>query len=125
MADESIDLRFLAEQGKRILDELAEARAERAGTRAEIEAIRAEQKSLVEIVGKVAAEQKSLAAVVGKVVDAVTTIAARQDHHTEVLARHSELLGQILETQQNYGARLNAIDGRLAIIERHTGLVKA
>ena len=97
MADESIDLRFLAEQGKRILDELAQARLERAEIRA---------------------EQKSLAEIVGKVVDAVTTIAARQDHH-------SELLGQILETQQNYGARLNAIDGRLAIIERHTGLVKA
>jgi len=97
MADESIDLRFLAEQGKRILDELAQARLERAEIRA---------------------EQKSLAEIVGKVVDAVTTIAARQNHH-------SELLGQILETQQNYGARLNAIDGRLAIIERHTGLVKA
>jgi len=104
MADESIDLRFLAEQGKRILDELAQARLERAEIRAEQTEMRAEQKSLAEIVGKV--------------VDAVTTIAARQDHH-------SELLGQILETQQNYGARLNAIDGRLAIIERHTGLVKA
>jgi chromosome segregation ATPase len=31
----------------------------------------------------------------------------------------------IRETQQNQGARLNAIDGRLALIERHTGLVKA
>jgi hypothetical protein len=30
MAGESIDLRFLAEQGKRILDELAKARSERA-----------------------------------------------------------------------------------------------
>jgi hypothetical protein len=29
MADENIDLQFLAEQGKRILDELAEARADR------------------------------------------------------------------------------------------------
>ena len=57
MADESIDLRLLAEQGKRILDELAEARSKRAEIRA---------------------EQKSLAEVVGKVANAVTAIAARQ-----------------------------------------------
>ncbi len=31
----------------------------------------------------------------------------------------------IRETQQNHGARLNAMEGRLAIIERQTGLVKA
>jgi hypothetical protein len=31
----------------------------------------------------------------------------------------------IREVQQNQGARLNVIDGRLAIIERQTGLVKA
>jgi hypothetical protein len=30
----------------------------------------------------------------------------------------------IHETQQNHGTRLNAIEGRLAIIEKHTGLVK-
>jgi hypothetical protein len=41
------------------------------------------------------------------------------------LEHHSGLLGQIYEIQQNNGARLNAIDGRLAIIEKHTGLVKA
>jgi len=45
MADENIDLRFPAEQGKRILDELAEARSERAE-------IRAEQKNLAEVVGR-------------------------------------------------------------------------
>jgi hypothetical protein len=33
--------------------------------------------------------------------------------------------GRTNETQQNHGARLNAIDGRLALIEQHTGLVKA
>jgi len=36
-----------------------------------------------------------------------------------------ELLEKVHETQQNQGARLNAIDGRLALIEQHTGLVKA
>jgi hypothetical protein len=34
------------------------------------------------------------------------------------------MLGKILEIQHP-GRALNAIDGRLAIIERHTGLVKA
>ena len=71
------------------------------------------------------AEQERLASMLGKVTDAVTQIARTQDHQGEVLARHSELLGQILETQQSYGGRLNVIDGRLALIEKHTGLVKA
>jgi hypothetical protein len=104
MADENIDLRFLAEQGKRILGELADMRGD---------------------LGEVRTEQKSLAEIVGKVANAVTAIAARQDHHTEILNRHSELLDKLYEIQQNNGARLNVIDGRLAIIERHTGLVKA
>ena len=99
MADEpeNVDLRFLAEQGKRILAELAEARAERAEMRA---------------------EQQSFARLLGKVSDAVTEIAGVQE-------RHSELLGKIVEIQANQGARLNAIDGRLALIEKHTGMVKA
>ena len=32
---------------------------------------------------------------------------------------------QIHETQKNQGARINAIDGRLALIEKHTGMVQA
>ena len=68
------------------------------------------------------AEQERLASMLGKVTDAVTQIARTQDHQGEVLARHSELLGQILETQQSYGGRLNVIDGRLALIEKHTGM---
>jgi hypothetical protein len=35
------------------------------------------------------------------------------------------LLEQVRKTQQNHGARLNAIDGRLAIIEERVGLGKA
>ncbi len=31
----------------------------------------------------------------------------------------------VRETQQNQGARLNVIDGRLTILEKHAGLVKA
>jgi hypothetical protein len=71
------------------------------------------------------AEQERLTSMLGKVTDAVTQIARTQDHHGEVLARHSELLGQILETQQSYGGRLNVIDGRLALLEKHAGMVKA
>jgi hypothetical protein len=41
------------------------------------------------------------------------------------LAIVKDTVEKIYETQQNHGARLNAIDGRLAIIEEHTGLVKA
>jgi septal ring factor EnvC (AmiA/AmiB activator) len=37
----------------------------------------------------------------------------------------SSLVEKIHATQQNHGARLNAIDGRLAIIEGSVGLVKA
>ena len=36
-----------------------------------------------------------------------------------------ETVEKIGEIQANQGARLNAIDGRLGIIEKHTGLVKA
>jgi hypothetical protein len=92
------------------------------------------------------AEQERFAAMLGKVTDAVLRIAATQEHHTDVLTRHSdvlaqhsdvlarhseflehhsELLGKLYAIQQNNGARLNTIDGRLAIIEQHTGLVKA
>ncbi len=39
--------------------------------------------------------------------------------------RANELLEKVHETQKNHGARLNVIDGRLALIENHTGLVKA
>jgi hypothetical protein len=39
--------------------------------------------------------------------------------------RTNELLAKVHETQQSHGARLNTIDGRLALIEKHTGMVKA
>ena len=70
------------------------------------------------------AEQECLATMLGKVTDAVTEITTTQNHHSQILTRHSELLEKILETQHNYGYRLNAIDGRLTLIEKHTGLVK-
>jgi len=39
------------------------------------------------------------------------------------IAKH--LLEQVHDTQKNQGARLNAIDGRLALIEKHVGMVQA
>jgi hypothetical protein len=87
--------------------------------------IRAEQAAMREDMKEVRAEQHALASLLGKVSDAVTAVAQTQDHHSQVLARHSELLGQVIETQQSHGGRLNAIESRLAIIEKHTGLVKA
>jgi hypothetical protein len=50
----------------------------------------------------------------------VTLTAMRADQ-----TRASELLETVAETQKNQGARLNVIEGRLALIEKHTGLVKA
>ncbi len=42
----------------------------------------------------------------GKVTDAVTAIATTQKHHSQILTRHFELLEKILETQHNYGYRI-------------------
>jgi uncharacterized protein (DUF3084 family) len=97
MADESIDLRFLAEQGKRILDELAEARIERKAMREEFAGMHADISELQHEFAAMRADQ----------------------------GRTNELLEQVHETQKNQGARLNAIDGRLALIEKHTGMVHA
>jgi len=85
MTDENVDLNFLAEQGKRILAELAEVRAEQAAMREGMKETRA--------------EQHALASLLGKVSDAVTAIAATQDHHGRVLERHSEILGKLHNTR--------------------------
>ncbi|MGB7913787.1 MAG: hypothetical protein WCF79_00575 [Rhodomicrobium sp.] len=86
----------------------------------------------LKLLREIRAEQERLASMLGKVTDAVTQIATTQDHHTEVLTRHSAilehhsgLLESINEVQANNGARLNVIDGRLAIIEKRIGLVQA
>ena len=87
--------------------------------------IRAEQMAMREDIASLRAEQHALASLLGKVSDAVTAVAETQTHHSQVLTHHSELLGEILETQRSHGGRLNAIESRLAMIEKHTGLVKA
>ena len=55
----------------------------------------------------------------------MTAVAQAQEHQSQVLAHHSGLLESINEVQANNGGRLNVIEGRLAIIEKRTGLVKA
>src|SRR5271166_537911 len=86
--------------------------------------IRDKQNQFEEKQNRFEAEQERFASLLGKVADAVTQIATTQERHSEVLAQHSALLGKLYEIQQNNGARLNVIEGRLAIIEKHTGLVK-
>jgi hypothetical protein len=93
MADENIDLRFLAEQGKQILAELKD--------------MREQTKLIPQLAADVSELQIALAATrtdIGVIKEAAETIS---------------------EVQKNQGARLNAIDGRLALIEKHTGLVQA
>ena len=41
---------------------------------------------------EVRAEQHALASLLGKVTDAVTEVAKTQEHHSQVLQRHSEIL---------------------------------
>jgi hypothetical protein len=55
----------------------------------------------------------------------VAAMRVDQRRTNETLEHHSEILEKLAETQANQGARLNAIDGRLALIEKHTGMVKA
>jgi hypothetical protein len=45
--------------------------------------------------------------------------------YSAILEHHSGLLESISEVQASNGARLNVIDGRLAIIEKRIGLVQA
>ena len=62
-------------------------------------------------------EQERLASMLGKVTDAVTQIARTQDHHGEVLARHSELLGQILHVPAKRGTRHPALFWRQHVMD--------
>jgi len=104
MADENVDLRFIAAQLGKVLDgqrETNERLGETNGRLGKVEA------AVSEIEAAVSEMQIALAAT------RVDVGAIKAD------------LEAVRETQQNQGARLNVIDGRLAIIEKHTGLVKA
>jgi hypothetical protein len=97
MADENVDLRFIAAQLGRVLDGQHELEAGQHGTN--------------ERLGKLEAAVSEMR---------IALAATRVD----VGAIKADVEA-VRETQQNQGARLNVIDGRLAIIEKHAGLVKA
>jgi hypothetical protein len=111
MADEEIpenlDLRFLAEQSVRILRELGSVRERMATVEQHVAGIDEQTQHIPHIRADIAELQIEFAAM-------------RVDQ-----GRAGKLLEEIYETQRNRGARLNVIDGRLAIIEKHTGLVQA
>ena len=71
--------------------------------------------------GDLAALRKDTSEIQGAVSELQHEVAAMRVDQ----GRTNELLEQVHKTQQNHGVRLNAIDGRLAIIEERTGLVKA
>ena len=78
----------------------------------------------LKLLREIRAEQERLATMLGKVTDAVTQIEFLT-RHSAILEHHSGVLESINEVQANNGARLNVIDGRLAIIEKRIGLVQA
>jgi hypothetical protein len=109
MADEEIpenlDLRFLAVQIARVLREVGDMRGQIADMRGQMTDMQTQQIPQIRV--DIAELQVEFAAM-------------RADQ-----GRAGKLLEEIHETQRNHGARLNVIDGRLAIIEKHTGLVQA
>jgi hypothetical protein len=84
-----------------------ETRGEMGEMREEMKEIRAQTNLIPKLAGDVAELQLAVAAM-------------RADQ-----TRANEVLETVAETQKNQGMRLNAIDGRLALCEKHTGLVKA
>jgi hypothetical protein len=101
MADEPEDLTA------QILREIREMREEmRTGFDGLLEGIAAVRSDVAILRGDMAearAELHALASLMGKVVDDVT---------------------EITLIQRSHGSRLNATDGRIAIVERHTGIVQ-
>ncbi len=104
MADENVDLRFIAAQLGKVLDGQHKLRPASTG-------LKAGQRETNERLGKVEAAVSEMQ---------IALAATRVD----VGAIKADVEA-VRETQQNQGARLNVIDGRLAIIEKHAGLVKA
>jgi hypothetical protein len=109
---ENLDLRFLAAQNVRILRELGEMRGQMTDMGGQITDMRGQITNVqTQQIPQIRADIAELQ---------VEFAAMRVDQ-----GRAGKLLEEIHETQRNHGARLNVIDGRLAIIEKHTGLVQA
>ncbi len=79
--------------------------------------------------GQILAEHSQTLAGHGKLLEvlvkAVKAIDANQETQTAILKEHSKKLEELTEQGRNHGARMNAMDGRLGIIEKHIGLVSA
>jgi len=115
MADEEIpenvDLRFVAAQLKRVLDNQKDA-AQR---------FDATDRRFDGVAQRFDGVDRRLDGVDRRLSEMEVAMAATRTD----LAIVKDTVEKVYETQQNHGARLNVIDGRLAIIEKHTGLVKA
>ena len=105
-----------------IREEQASSRAEAAAFRAEFTAHRAEASAsraeFTAFRAEVAAAFKEVRGDIRELQVEFATMRADQGRMLGVLEK-------LVDGQQNHGARLNAIEGRLAIIECQTGLVKA
>lgn len=104
MTDENVPLEFLAAQLAKVLDGQREMRGQ-------VGELQAGQRETNERLGKLEAGQQELQ---------VALAATRSD-----LAIVKNDVSEIRDTQINHGHRLNAIEGRIALIEKHTVLVKA
>ncbi len=123
MADEEIpenlDFRFLAAQIARVLRELGDMRGEMTDMRGQITDMRGQ---MTDMRGQMTDMQtQQIPQIRANIAELQVEFAAMRVDQ----GRAGKLLEEIHETQRNHGARLNVIDGRLAIIEKHTGLVQA
>jgi hypothetical protein len=91
-----------------MLREMSEMRAEQSSLRGQLTAFREEVRERFD---RVERRQDQTDATLVRVIDAVTLIANRQAEQSDTLKSH--------------GSRLNGIDSRLAIIEKHIRLVDA
>jgi small-conductance mechanosensitive channel len=109
MADEpeNLTIRLLQDIRSEMREGFEKAFGDLAELRDELQDMREQTKFIPKLVNDVADLQHEVAAM-------------RVDQ-----ARTNELLEQVHEVQKNQGARLNVIEGRLALIEKHTGMVQA
>ncbi len=97
MADDNVDLNFIAAQLGKVLDGQREVNERLGGLEGAVSGLQADVKALPDAQGA------------GRVDAGIS----KADFEA------------LREVQQTHWIRLNAIDDRLALIEKHTGLVKA
>jgi DNA anti-recombination protein RmuC len=105
----------MREESNRRFDEMREESNRR------FDEIRGEMREIRGEMGEMRAQTDLIPKLAGDVAELQLAVAAMRADQT----RTNKLLETVAGTQKNHGIRLNAIDGRLALIEEHTGLVKA